>query len=94
MVKRKFRKRIHPIIQSKMRGLPFIGQKTRRRNTHISRLPRIEQRDDQKPVPLALDPRNFGPNISRQILYQTEHYRRVQQNSNSKRPRMKNCFYN
>jgi hypothetical protein len=60
-----------------MRGPPFIGQKTRRRNTHISRLPKIEQRNDQKPVLFAPDPRNFGPNISRQVLYQTEHYRRV-----------------
>jgi hypothetical protein len=43
----------------------------------MSQLPKIEQRNDQKLVPLALDPRNFGPNISRQILYQIEHYRRV-----------------
>jgi hypothetical protein len=60
-----------------MRGPLFIGQKTRKRNTHISRLPKIEQRNDQKPVPLASNPRNFEPNISRQILYQIEHYRRV-----------------
>jgi hypothetical protein len=60
----------------------------------MSRLPRIKQRNDQKSVPLAPDPRNFGPNISRQILYQIKHYRRVQQNSNNKRPRMENCFYN
>jgi hypothetical protein len=77
MVKRKSEKKIHPTIQSKMRDPPFIGQKTRRRNTHILRLSRIEQRNNQKPVPLAPDPRNFGPNISRQILYQIEHYRRV-----------------
>jgi hypothetical protein len=57
-------------------------------------LPRIKQRNNQKPVPFALNPRNFGPNISRQILYQTGHYCRVQQNSNNKRPRMENCFYN
>jgi hypothetical protein len=58
------------------------------------RLSRIKQRNDQKPVSLAPDPRNFGPNISRQILYQTGHYRRVQQNSNSKRPQIENYFYN
>jgi hypothetical protein len=43
----------------------------------MSQLPKIKQRNDQKPVPFAPNPRNFGPNISRQVLYQIEHYRRV-----------------
>jgi hypothetical protein len=68
MVKRKFRKRIHLTIQSKMRGPLFIGQKTGGRNTHMPRLPRTEQRDDQKLIFFAPDSKNFGPNISRQIF--------------------------
>jgi hypothetical protein len=60
-----------------MRGSPFIGQEARRRNTHISRLPKTKQRNNQKLVPFAPDPRNFRPNISRQILYQIGYYRRI-----------------
>jgi hypothetical protein len=48
-----------------MRGLSFISQKTRKRNTHVLRLPKIKQYNNQKPVLFAPDLRNFKPNISR-----------------------------